>query len=361
MGGKIYYFIGGDYEFQVKIMKKYFFILFFFLSLYLCACNKTKQDKVIEKEPFPVNAVIVKNILIQKDIAASVLLQGIKKTTIVSQAAGTISSVTAKLGDTVHYGNILIETENSIQTANLKQAAGAVEESELNFSASQRLFNSNSISKAEYIRSKNNLLAAQTVLASAQKSFKDTKITAPFDGIITNINDIVQTGNTISIGQPLLSIADISKLKANISLGEKEIGQIKKGAAAFVKIPSINAELKGIISAVPAGSDPSTGAFTAEVVFENPQYFVKDGMSGIVSAEIGSPLKCIAIPATAALNNRSVFIVRNGKAFNAAIEYEHISQGRILIKKGVSQNDTVIVSGITQISQNDTLSINIIE
>ena len=338
---------------------KFFFILLFLFLLY--ACENKKRNEIVEREPFPVNAVIAKNILIQENITVSVLLQGIKKTTLVSQTIGTISSVSINLGDVVRSGNILIATENSVQSANLKQAAGAVEEAELGFSASERLFNSKSISKAEYIRSKNNLLATQSALASARKAFDDTKITAPFDGIITNVNDIVQVGNSVSVGQPLLSIADISKLKANISLGEKEIGNIKKGISATVKIASMDVELKGIISAVSSGSDSQTGTFTVEAIFENPESLVKDGMSGIVSAQIGSPVMGITIPVTAVINGRSVFVARNGKAFSTSVEYKMISQGRVLIKKGIYENDTVIVSGITQISENDSVNINIAE
>ena len=339
-------------------MKKYFLIsLFLFI---FCACDSKKEDKIVEKEPFPVNAIITEKVSINENITVSVLLQGIKKSTLVSQTIGTISSVSTKLGDNVTAGNVLIATENSVQAANLKQATGAVEEAELSFSASERLFNSKSISRAEYIRSQNNLFTAQSALAVARKAFNDTRITAPFDGIITNVNDIVQTGNSISTGQPLLAITDISKLKANLSLGEKEIGNINKGSAAKVKVAAANTELEGIISAVSSGSDSQTGTFTVEAIFDNPKLLVKDGMSGIISAEVGSPVTGITVPMTAIVNGRSVFAAKNGKALSVPIEYKMVSQGRVLITRGLSQNDTVIVSGITQITENDTVSVTVV-
>jgi RND family efflux transporter MFP subunit len=341
-------------------MKKCFLALI--LLFFLCACNGKKQDAVVEAESLTVNVVIAKNAPVQDETVCAVLLQGIKKATPYSQTIGTNSRISANLGDNVNAGQILLSTENSVQTANLEQAKGALEEARLNFSASERLYNNSSgISKAEFIRSQNLLLASQTALASAQKTFDDTKITAPFDGIITNVNDIVQKGNNISVGQPLFSIVDISKLKANISVGEKEIGKIKKGAAAVVKISATGDELSGTVSAISAGSDFQTGTFTVETVFKNPNFLVKDGMSGVISIKTGEPRIAIALPSSAVVNARSVFVVRGGRAHNLFIEFEQFSGGKILVKKGISQGDTVIVSGITQISENDTLSISVVE
>jgi membrane fusion protein (multidrug efflux system) len=341
-------------------MKKYFFTLI--ILFFLCACNNKKQDDIIEKEPLSVNAVVAKNTPIQDETVAAVLLQGIKKATLYSQTIGTISLVSANLGDNVRAGQTLLSTQNSVQTANLEQAKGAFEEAQLNFSASERLYNnSNGISKAEYIRSQNVLLTSQAALAAAQKAYDDTKIIAPFDGIITSVNDIVQKGNNISVGQPLFSIVDISKLKANISVGEKEIGRIKKGAPALVKIAAINAQLNGTVWAISSGSDFQTGTFAVETVFKNPDFLVKDGMSGVISIEIGEPRIGIAIPSSAVLNGRSVFAAKGGRAQNLFVEFEQVSAGKILVKKGISQGDTVIVSGITQISQDDTLNISVVE
>jgi len=341
-------------------MKQCFLALIFLF--FLCACNGKKQDTATEAEPLAVNAVIAKNAPIQDETVCAVLLQGIKKATLYSQTIGTILRISASLGDNVNAGQTLLSTENSVQTANLEQAKGALEEARLNFSASERLYNnSNGISKAEFIRSQNLLLASQTALASAQKTFDDTKITAPFDGIITNVNDIVQKGNNISVGQPLFSIVDISKLKANISVGEKEIGKIKKGATAIVKISATGEELSGTVSAISAGSDFQTGTFTVETVFKNSDFLVKDGMSGVISIQTGEPRIAIALPSSVVVNGRSVFVVRGGRAHNLFIEFEQVSGGKILVKKGISQGDTVIVSGITQISENDALSISIVE
>jgi membrane fusion protein (multidrug efflux system) len=288
------------------------------------------------------------------------LLQGIKRATLHSQAIGTISEISANLGTEVKAGQVLLSLENSVQAASLKHARGAYQEAELSYSANKRLFNNSSaISKAEYMRSQIMFLATQTALASAQKSYDDRRIIAPFDGIITNVNDIVQRGNNTSVGQPMFSIVDISKIKVSVSLGEREIGRIKKGAAARVKVSAANTELEGVVLAVSSGSDSQTGAFTIEAIFDNPGLSVKDGMSGIISIETDKTRYGIAIPSSVLINNRSLLLAKNGKVQNVAVDFESVSGGRVLIRSGIEAGDTIIISGTSQLADGDLVALSV--
>ena len=337
-------------------MKKYLLALAFFALLFGC---KQQEEEIAVREPLPVNAIVAKNEEVQRSIVSSVLLQGVRKATIHSQTMGEIVWDNTHLGKSVRRGEVLLTLENSVQAANLRQAAGIAEEAKLNHSASTSLFERNSISRAEFMRSQNNLLAAETALANAQKAFNDTRISAPFDGIITMKNDAVQRGNSISIGAPLWTIVDISKVKASISFGEKEIGQIRRGAPARAEVPAAGVELSGKITAVSSGSDNLTGTFSVEAEFENPDLSVKDGMSGVVSLYIGDIKHGISAPSNVLINNRSILLAKNGRAINTPVRFESISAGRIMLLSGVYENDTIIVSGITQLSGGDTISVNI--
>ena len=87
----------------------------------------------------------------------------------------------------------------------------------------------------------------------------------------------------------------------------------------------------------------------------------KDGMSGIVSIDASETKFGITVPVTSIVNNRTVFVARNGKAFGVHVEHSMVSQGKSFIKKGLSENDTIIVSGISQLADGDTVSVSISE
>ena len=338
---------------RIKIFAFVFLVLF-------SACEK-KQEEIIVREPFPVDVIVAQKEEIQGNIVSSVMLRGVQKATIYSQAAGDIVSDRSELGKSVRAGEILLTLENSVQAANLRQATGMLEEAALNFSAIEKLFEQNSVSKAEFVRSQNNLFAAQTAVATAQKAFNDTRITAPFNAIVTMKSDAVQRGNNISPGIALFTFVDISKLKADISFGEKEIGLIRSGSAATVRVPSVDVELSGVITAVSSGSNRQTGTFLAQAEFENPNLLVKDGMSGVVSLNTGETKFGIAVPSRALVNNRSLLLAKDGKAVNVPVTFTPLSAGRIMLTGGISESDTIIVSGITQITGGDTITVNLVE
>lgn len=260
-----------------------------FISLLLfLGCEKKQEyiEDISANEPLVLNADTTQKDTLQNKIISTVILQGIKKVNIFSQTTGEIVSVNAELGKIVKASEILFEIENSVQTANLRKASGKVEEAKLNFAANQKLFEQNKISRAEFVKSQNNLFAAQAAQISAQKKLNNTKITVPFDGIITMKSESVQKGNIISKKTALFTIVDISRIKAVIPLNEEEVVKVKNGLNVELNVPAVNLTISGKITAVSSGIDSQTGRFFAEAEFENPDLMVKDGMSGIVSISL---------------------------------------------------------------------------
>jgi len=341
------------------MQSKKIFLLTLAILVLLSGCRK-QEEEIAVREPFPVNAIIAKNEPIRRSITSAVMLKGIRNTTVYSQTSGEIAWDNLRLGANVRAGEILLTLENSVQAANLRQTEGMLEEAKLNHNASERLFAQNSISRAEFVRSQNNLLAAQTAVAGAQKAFRDTRITAPFSGVISMRNDAIQRGSNLSPNTALFTIIDINKVRANLSFGEREIGLIRSGAQASVQVAAAGVELHGKITAISAGSNRQTGTFQVEAEFENPDLSVKDGMSGILSLHIGEETAGIVVPSNALVNNRSLLLAKNGRSVNAPVSFESVSAGRVMITSGISENDTIIVSGITQLASGDTISVNII-
>jgi HlyD family secretion protein len=77
---------------------------------------------------------------------------------------------------------------------------------------------------------------AQAVLEEAQAVLEDTIIKAPTDGRITL--KIVNEGELISQGTPIVEIIDLSKLNLTLYVPEKQIGKVKLGQEADIYIDS---------------------------------------------------------------------------------------------------------------------------
>jgi len=76
--------------------------------------------------------------------------------------------------------------------------------------------------------------AARTVLRLAEVQLKYAELTAPFDGIVISRN--IEPGEVVTPGQEVFSVADLSRVDLKVFVDETEIGKIRPGQKADVKV-----------------------------------------------------------------------------------------------------------------------------
>jgi len=78
--------------------------------------------------------------------------------------------------------------------------------------------------------------SAAVALRLAEIQLNYSKLAAPFDGILISRN--TESGEVVSPGQEVLSVADLSRMDLKVFVGETEIGKIRPGQKADVQIDS---------------------------------------------------------------------------------------------------------------------------
>ncbi len=76
--------------------------------------------------------------------------------------------------------------------------------------------------------------AARTALRLSEIQLGYTELLAPFDGIVFSRN--VEPGEVVTPGQEVFSVADLARVDLKIFVGETEIGKIRPGQKAQVKV-----------------------------------------------------------------------------------------------------------------------------
>lgn len=69
--------------------------------------------------------------------------------------------------------------------------------------------------------------SAEAGQALAQANLNDTKVTAPFSGTV--LRKLVQEGEVVAAGTPIVTFVDLSKLHVKVYLPERDIGKVKLG------------------------------------------------------------------------------------------------------------------------------------
>ena len=123
------------------------------------------------------------------------------------EVSGRITQLNFKDGDRVRKGQLLVQLDDQLPLAQVKQSQAELSIAMANHKRNQELVGQNFISQRSVDESAANLDVAQAKLALSQATAARLKITAPFDGM-TGIRS-VNPGDYLKDGADIVNIEDI--------------------------------------------------------------------------------------------------------------------------------------------------------
>ena len=306
-------------------------------------------------------------------------LKPISSSVVSPSVDGTVDSINVQAGQSVNEGDVLMAIKNDELDRNVAEAQRAVAAAQEDLANAQKAAaaaqatpttDDDGASAAAGITAAsadtNAVSAAQRSLASAQANLDQANakaasrtVTAPSSGSIVELNAKVGatvTGGMImgesdtSGGKQCMQIADLSKMKVTVQVGEKDIAKIAVGQSANVTYPAF----PDIVSqgTVTANSDAANGGggsvtFNGDILIESPDARLKPGMTAEVSV-VTEQLEDVVMVPTMAL------MTEDGEHYyvNVATDDEGKQTHRVKVTV-VTQNDNEAVVGKTQVKRDD--------
>lgn len=292
---------------------------------------------------------------------------------------GTVGSINVQAGQTVNEGDVLMTIKNDELDRNVAEAQRAVAAAQEDLSNAQKALaaaqavpamgndtnaapsattDTSAVSSAQ-----RNLASAQATLEQANAKAAERTVTAPSSGSIVELNAKVGatvTGGMImgegdtSGGKQCMQIADLSKMKVTVQVGEKDIAKIAVGQSANVTYPAFpDIVSEGTVTAIAsvANSDSSYGGgsvtFNVDILIEAPDARLKPGMTAEVSV-VTEKLDDVVMVPTMAL------MTEDGENYyvNLATDSEGKETRRVKVTV-VTQNDNEAVVGKTKVKRDD--------
>lgn len=294
---------------------------------------------------------------------------------------GTVAQINVQAGQSVNEGDVLMTIKNDAldnAVSEAQRAVAAAQEDLNNAKAtlaaaqaapatdgdgstgpSDASTNANAVSTAQ-----RNLASAQATLEQATAKAAERTVKAPSSGNIVELNAKVGatvTGGTImgegdtSGGKQCMQIADLSKMKVTVQVGEKDIAKIAVGQSANVTYPAFpDIVSQGTVTAIAsvANSDAANGGggsvtFNVDILIEAPDARLKPGMTAEVSV-VTEQLDDVVMVPTMAL------MTEDGEHYyvNLATDSEGKKTRRVKVTV-VTQNDNEAVVGKTQVKRDD--------
>ena len=310
-------------------------------------------------------------------------LKPISSSVVSPSVDGTVDSINVQAGQSVNEGDVLMTIKNDELDRNVAEAQRAVAAAQEDLANAQkaaaaaqatpttdvdRASAAAGISAAS--ADTNAVSAAQRSLASAQANLDQANakaasrtVTAPSSGSIVELNAKVGatvTGGMImgesdtSGGKQCMQIADLSKMKVTVQVGEKDIAKIAVGQSANVTYPAFpDIVSQGTVTAIAsvANSNSNNGGgsvtFNVDILIEAPDARLKPGMTAEVSV-VTEQLDDVVMVPTMAL------MTEDGEHYyvNLATDDEGKQTRRVKVTV-VTQNDNEAVVGKTQVKHDE--------
>lgn len=284
-------------------------------------------------------------------------VQALDEAPLYARVNGYIHAWYTDIGKHVRQGEVMATIDSPEVDHQLLRARAVLSQSRSNLTLAttttaryHELIKDNSVAQQEVDQNNQNLSAQQANVQAAtadvlqlEQQQQYEKITAPFDGVVTqrkvNIGDLVNAGNS-GTGAELFRVARITTMRVFVSVPESYSQQISQGESVQLTLTSLPGKsMEGRVVRTDHAIDPATRTLLVEVDVPNPSGVLMPGAYGQVHFKLSSPTQPILIP------SGSILFQAAGPQVAVVDSSNHVHLHKVSIGRDMG-NTVEILSGI---------------
>jgi RND family efflux transporter MFP subunit len=293
-----------------------------------------------------------------------------------AKVSGYLQEINVDFGDKVKAGDLLATLEVPELKDELASAQAAERKAEADFTNASLIYSrlqsvnqqhANLVAQQELDTAQANDLTATAAIAAAKAEASKyetmlayTKITAPFDGVITKRSAdpgaLIQSGIS-SDTQPLLRVSDNYHLRLDFLVTVDYVKDIHVGDSVAVRVDSLGGKiLTGKISRFTSSVDDKTRTMTTEIEVPNPDLQLVPGMYASVVLELDRHPGALAIPTEAVSGGSTpvVFVVNDrDEVEKRPVKLGLETSDKYEVLSGLSEGERVVIGNHTEFSEGE--------
>ena len=316
-----------------------------------------------------------------------------------AKVAGFIKSIPVDIGDRIKQGEViatlevpelqedLIRAQAAVDAANenVKQADAGYQGVHLGFTRLEQVSKDHPKLVAEQelddMRAKDQ--AAGAALASARQHVGEaqadqkrqsalveySKITAPFDGVVTkryaDVGALIQAGTSSSApASAVVRFAQENVLRATFPVPESAVSTVQNGAPVRIEISGLRRAIQGSVSRFSRELNPQTRTMEVEVDVPNDDGSITPGMFGWAELTLQEHPDAVNIPvqAVATGENPTVYLIgKKNRIEERPVKVGLETPDRVEIVSGLRPGDLVFVGNRSQVRVGVSVQPTVIE
>lgn len=278
------------------------------------------------------------------------------------EMGGSVTRVYVKVGDRVHKGQLLAETDNATLVQSLEEVRTQRTLANTLYEKQERLWKQNIGSEVQYLSAKTNLEALDRRMATLGQQLNMSRIKSPINGTVDAVN--VKPGQVIAPGLPIISVVNKSNLKLKAELAESYINKVKKGDRVIVTVPDAGLQFDTKIKYAGQAIGQLNRTFNVEMSVDKKYYNqLAPNMVAKVAIVDYQKDQTIVVPIGVIqkdAKNKYVYVTqmkgKNKIAVKRIVQVGQTQSGRIEILEGLTAGDEIITSGFQSLQENDEIN-----
>lgn len=288
---------------------------------------------------------------------------------------GKIIAREVEVGSRVQKGQVLarldqadLKLQQDSAKSQLAAVAADVEQARTDLHRYAKLFESGTISKADYDRRQTtyNAAAARLEQSRAQLRVSENQLTygaliADADGIITSVQ--AEVGQVVTSGQAVFRLARPEEKEVVIAVSENRAEELRNAAEIRVSLwADPDHVFTGRLRELSPGVEAVTRTYTAKIAIQDPSPAVQLGMTANVTLVQRTPVPVAVLPLTAIYQQGKQPAVWVIKADTASVRLQPVQlaayhENYAVVTSGVKNGDMVVTAGVHKLDEQQKIKL----
>ena len=318
----------------------------------MAGCGKSDVAGPGGFPPVQVVAVAARQQQVVESLSLVGTLAANESVEITSETDGVIQEIPFLEGERVEEGRLLVRLDESKLAAAVAEAEANFKLSAATYERSRQLFRDRLISQQEFDQAAATFEFNQAALDLKKRQLKDTRIYAPFEGVVGARQ--VSPGQVISKNQTITWLVDLDPIKVEVDVPERFLGQLRVGQSIELRVAAFpGREFQGTVFFISPFVDPATRTALVKAEIPNESLELKPGMFANLDLTLKIRNEAIVIPESAITlsgDRATVFTITSSNT--AALREVQIGvrmPGHVEIARGLSRDEKVVVEGLQKL------------
>lgn len=338
-------------------------ILLVFLPLLAAACRSERP--MAEQKVRPVKVVVAADAsVIDRDFPG--LATPDDAVNLAFKVSGQVLDVPVSRGASVRKGELLAELDPRDFQLQLAADRSVYEQAASKLTRMKRLLAHEAISRQDYEAAQTQYAQALSTYENSEDILKDTKLRAPFDGVVEE--KYVDNYERVTSGQTIIRIVSPVTTTVRFTMPERGLYLLEEPATRFeVRFDNYRGVIFPAVLKDYAKTSSDASGFPVSLTLRNPdpkRWSVSPGMSCTITVQVADPVAgAVSLPLTAiyapAEGGVYVWVVNaDNRVERHAVKLgEPFGRDRVVVDSGVEVGDRVVTAGVYQLREGEQVRI----